>query len=159
MTALITYSTRLLEASEAMTDYLQGHTEELARGEQPHVFTATGHYAELREATQELRHAMELEATLQQASRGHGSRPARAIDGLLAMHALLLEHNPYAYFELAYTRTTGWMAWICSKPAADDPNRKVLAQGQGDTAEEACDDALDAFVVPPHGIREADIPY
>lgn len=72
------------------------------------------------------------------------------IQVLIGLHTLFLETNPHAYFELAYTRHTGWMAWICDKPAKGtigDPdfgkNRTVLATGLGDTAEEACDAAID----------------
>lgn len=35
-----------------------------------------------------------------------------------------------------------WMAWLCSKPSSDDANRKVLAKGQGETAELAAEAAL-----------------
>lgn len=72
-----------------------------------------------------------------------------ALPKLLDHHAALLEHNSYAYFELAYTRSTGWMAWITDKPAKGEPgtaeyarSRKVIARGQGDTPEEAAADAL-----------------
>lgn len=65
-----------------------------------------------------------------------------AIRSLIARHAEELEQNDYAYFELAYTRRTGWMAWICSNHRDDDPNRKVIACGQGDTPDEACDAAI-----------------
>lgn len=61
---------------------------------------------------------------------------------LLSMHAQELEQNEYAYFELAYTRRTEWMAWICSNHRDDDPNRKVIARGQGSTPQEACAAAL-----------------
>ena len=61
---------------------------------------------------------------------------------LIALHAELLESNPYCYFELAFTRSTDWMAWICTHHRDVDPNRKVLAQGQGDTPEEAATRAL-----------------
>ena len=64
---------------------------------------------------------------------------------LIDLHSALLEQNPYCYFELAYTRQTMWMAWLCSKPREDDPNRKVLAQGQGETPEQAADAALESF--------------
>lgn len=66
------------------------------------------------------------------------------VQALLDMHAELLEANPYAYFELAYTRQTGWMAWITDKPfhgPVTNPDRKVLARGQGDTPAEACANA------------------
>src|SRR3989344_5733942 len=71
--------------------------------------------------------------------------PLRA---LIAQHAALLEQNEYAYFELCYHRTTGWMAWITDKPMCMPPvvnaDRKVLAQGQGGTPDEACADAAAA---------------
>lgn len=63
---------------------------------------------------------------------------------LIALHSELLEESDYTYFELARTRTTGWMAWICSHPSDTHPDRKVLARGQGDTPDEACADALAA---------------
>lgn len=67
---------------------------------------------------------------------------ANPISRLLAAHSDLLDRNPYAYFELAYTRTTGWMAWLCSDCKESNPNRKVIATGQADTPEAACADAL-----------------
>lgn len=65
---------------------------------------------------------------------------------MLAQHEAHLEQNPYAYFELAYTRRTGWMVWITDKPAFREsvlvnPDRKVLWTGQGDTPDEACENA------------------
>ena len=67
------------------------------------------------------------------------------VQHLLDLHHALLQKNPYCYFELAYTRQTGWMAWICSKPQEDDPNRKVIAQGQGISPEDACEKAVSYF--------------
>ena len=71
-----------------------------------------------------------------------------AIRELIAKHRAELEHNDYAYFELAYTRRTGWMAWITDKPLNGgpviNPDRKVLARGQGDTPEGACAAAIAA---------------
>ncbi|WP_208452958.1 hypothetical protein [Burkholderia gladioli] len=67
------------------------------------------------------------------------------IAALIARHAEELDWNDYAYFELAYTRQTGWMAWITDKPLQGpvlNPDRKVLARGQGATPAEACRDAL-----------------
>ena len=68
------------------------------------------------------------------------------IKALVAQHARLIdEGNNYAYCEIAYTRQTGWMAWITDKPLAvvvESPDRKVLFKGQGDTPEDACRDAL-----------------
>lgn len=71
-----------------------------------------------------------------------------SIRQLIAQHASLLEQNEYAYFELAYHRRTGWMAWITDKPLCmppvENPDRKVIAKGQGDTPEAACDAAIAA---------------
>lgn len=68
-----------------------------------------------------------------------------AIRDLIGKHAELREQNDYAYFELARTRQTGWMAWLCSHPVETHPDRKVLARGQGETPDEACREALDDF--------------
>ncbi|WP_454735450.1 ParB/RepB/Spo0J family partition protein [Cupriavidus necator] len=75
-----------------------------------------------------------------------------ALEELTQLHAELLESNPYCYFELAYTRKTEWMAFICDKPAEGvigtpeyGANRKVIAQGQGWTQEEACKGALNYY--------------
>jgi hypothetical protein len=72
----------------------------------------------------------------------------KAIQELINEHTKLVRSgNPYAYFELAYTRQTGWMAWICDR--SPDPNtgrpivgRIVLACGQGNTPNIACKNAL-----------------
>lgn len=71
---------------------------------------------------------------------------------LVAFHAEQLNSNPYCYFELAYTRSTAWMAWITDRPAQGEPgtaahakSRKVIVRGQGDTPTEACQDALNAL--------------
>ncbi|MBD9406232.1 hypothetical protein IB236_12865 [Acidovorax sp. ACV02] len=70
---------------------------------------------------------------------------ADPIRALIAEHAAVLDQNESAYFELCYHRATGWMAWITDKPLCMppvvNPDRKVLAQGQGHTADEACRDA------------------
>lgn len=99
----------------------------------------------------------ELEKIVAEESARHAAAPqapaAPAVDALapvlalLDVHAALLDANPYAYFELAYTRQTGWMAWITDKPfhgPVINPDRKVLARGQGDTAAEACAAAAQA---------------
>ncbi|CDY79430.1 hypothetical protein BGLT_02211 [Caballeronia glathei] len=85
------------------------------------------------------------------AAHGEQAECARrdAIRQLVARHAEELEKNDYAYFELAYTRRTGWMAWICSNHRDDDRNRKVLARGQGDTPEAACTAANEQAVKEP----------
>ena len=62
---------------------------------------------------------------------------------ILKVHSNFLRENPYCYFELAYTRPTQWMVWICSKSIDDDPNRVVHTKGQGHTPEEAAKEALE----------------
>ena len=64
---------------------------------------------------------------------------------VMAIHTDMLQTNHYCYFELAYTRYTDWMVWICSNAREQDPNRKVLLQGQGPTPEEACANALSQY--------------
>lgn len=64
---------------------------------------------------------------------------------VMAIHTDMLQTNHYCYFELAYTRYTDLMVWICSNAREQDPNRKVLLQGQGPTPEEACADALSRY--------------
>ena len=167
MTTLFDLSARLLDASDTMTTYLGQHQAELARGEQPHVFTATDAYAQLQEAAEQLRHGLELAQALE--AHGAGTDITCPIEGLIEMHGVLLEHNPNAYFELAYTRTTGWMAWVCDKPATGTPgtesygsNRNVLASGQGDTPEQACDNAIDQLLYTPDKAAQLlanEIPY
>lgn len=75
-----------------------------------------------------------------------------ALEQLTAIHAELLKDNPYCYFELAYTRKTEWMVFLCDKPAEGvigtseyGANRKVIVQGQGWTQEEACKAALASY--------------
>lgn len=65
-----------------------------------------------------------------------------SLDQLLEIYESIREVNPYAYFELACTRQTDWMAWICSNMREEDPNREIIAKGQGSTPEEACENAL-----------------
>lgn len=74
----------------------------------------------------------------------YGSR-WRNLDDLVALHTEQLSSNEYAYFELAYTRRTGWMAWVCSHFREDNPNREVIACGQADTPESACARAMDEY--------------
>lgn len=69
-------------------------------------------------------------------------RGGNAIRDLIAKHAELLGESDYTYFELARTRQTDWMAWICSHPSETHPDRKILARGQGETPDAACRDAM-----------------
>uniref|UniRef100_A0AAU6W3X8 Uncharacterized protein n=1 Tax=Pseudomonas phage Cygsa01 TaxID=3138529 RepID=A0AAU6W3X8_9VIRU len=66
----------------------------------------------------------------------------RPMDMLVAYHAEALQVHPYAYFELAYSRSTGWMAWVCTNVINRDKRRHVLAVGGGATPDEACRYAL-----------------
>lgn len=61
---------------------------------------------------------------------------------LLKLHEAYLVENPYCYFELAYTRKTAWMVWICTNSHEADVNRRVITTGQGQTIVEACAAAL-----------------
>ena len=72
-----------------------------------------------------------------------------ALQQLIDIHTALLERSAYCYFELSYTRSTMWMVWICTKCIDVDPNRKVIAQGQGETPEAAAQDALESFPKTP----------
>lgn len=74
-------------------------------------------------------------------------REKEALPQIMAIHAEELKTNPYCYFELAYTRATGWMVWVCDK--CPDPDtmqpyqgRKIITNGQGATPEEAAKNAL-----------------
>lgn len=71
---------------------------------------------------------------------------ADPVHALIAVHSEHLKANEYAYFELACTRQTGWMAWICTYPQETHPDRKVLAKGQGETPQGACNAALSDYV-------------
>ena len=66
---------------------------------------------------------------------------------VMSIHSEMLKTNHYCYFELAYTRYTEWMVFICTNAREQDPNRRVLLQGQGSTPEEACENALNNFEV------------
>lgn len=70
------------------------------------------------------------------------------LNKVMSIHKEMLESNPYCYFELAYSRTTDWMIWVCSKALKNDPNRKVLLRGQGLTPEEAAKNALENYKEP-----------
>ena len=74
-----------------------------------------------------------------------GSDFSSGLRVLIDVHEALLGRNPYCYCEIAYTRQTGWMAWLCSKPQADDPNRQVLGVGQGQSANEAAFRCVDSY--------------
>jgi hypothetical protein len=59
------------------------------------------------------------------------------------------EANPYLYFELARDRKTDWMCWLVdqsraavSGERANAEGKPVLCEGQGATANEACEPAV-----------------
>jgi hypothetical protein len=94
----------------------------------------------------ELRHAAQmLLAAAPEVAQPAAQGAVDPIRALIAAHAELMDQNEYCYFELARTRQTDWMAWITTKPRKDDPQRKVLARGQGDTPDDACSDALSSL--------------
>lgn len=70
------------------------------------------------------------------------SRMTDPIAQFEAEHRKLIVANPYCYAEIAYTRATGWMAWLCTNCRDQDPGRKVLACGEGKTMAAACRNAL-----------------
>lgn len=70
----------------------------------------------------------------------------RRLQHLIDLHSKLLQENSYCYFELAYTRTTMWMAWICTDQRENNPQRIVLAQGQGESPDAAARAALESYV-------------
>lgn len=157
-TALVTLALRLLESSEAMTTYLNAHQTELAAGEEPHIFTATNAYADLQQASQDFRHALELAEALN--SQGIAEEITCPIQGLVAMHGLLLDVMPEAFFELTWTQQNKWAAHICDKPGFGA--NRVLASGHGATAAEACDNTIDELLTRPDEVAELlgdEIPY
>lgn len=146
----------LKEDGASMDGYWAGW---LARSEQPpamavpddaailtHFHTAKDQDAHLYSDPGEVVHQLTQAELLQAARAMLATTPqaANPIKSLIAIHNELLGEYPYCYFELAYTRRTDWMAWLCTKPREDDPERKVLACGQGLTAEEACAEAVSA---------------
>lgn len=147
-TLLLSRAAAILEAAESMIGFLRDHTDELARGEAPHTLAAHDAYTELQTAA----HALRL----------HFDSPSvedvGAFDALVAMHAYMLESNHHCTFELAYTRQAGWMARICAQTAEHDPHSAVLASGQGDSPEEACEQALDRLTTHAD-IGEDEVPY
>jgi hypothetical protein len=80
---------------------------------------------------------------------------ATKLQQLIDVHSALLVRNPYCYFELAYTKSTNWMAWICTGNRDLNPSRKVLACGQGACPETAAAAALDDFLERGEREREA----
>ena len=66
---------------------------------------------------------------------------------LAALRNRLGETNPHTYCEVAFTRQTEWMAWLCDKSPDPGtgrplPNRIVLARGQGESMNAACFNCL-----------------
>ena len=120
-----------------------------------YCMSGTSSEADLSYYSHELRALDDIRAALTAHKPGGGDAKdavpgESALDALINVHQELVEDNPYCYFELAHTRQTGWMAWITDKPLypvqeVANPDRKVLARGQGDSAEEACRIALAAI--------------
>lgn len=156
---LVDLALRLLESSEAMTTYLNAHQAELAAGEEPHIFTATQAYADLQQASQDFRHGLELAEALN--SQGIADEITCPIQGLIAMHGLLLDVIPTARLKLLYEPGADWRAWVYH-PKPDSTEHRVLATGTGGTAAEACDNAIDELLTRPDEVAElldAEIPY
>lgn len=103
--------------------------------------------------SEDMARAHVLEAAWLGWKAGKAAAAEDPIRALIAKHAELLADGPYAhycYFELAFTRHTGWMAWLCSNQREQDPDRVVLANGQGSTPDEACRAAL--LNMPPNAV-------
>lgn len=73
---------------------------------------------------------------------------------VINLHQELLKENSYCYFELAYTRQTDWMIWICSNAREFDPKRKVLLCGQGATPNEAAQAGLSKYLAEQSNERD-----
>lgn len=104
------------------------------------VIHTKGGYGELR-SLYRLINIWGAEQRATHPANGAQAGDADPIRKLIALHAEELDQNEYAYFELARTRRTDWMAWICTNLVDLDPSRKVLATGQGLTPDEACANA------------------
>jgi len=52
---------------------------------------------------------------------------------------------PFLYVEIARTRSTEWMAWLCTHNRETNPNREVIVSAQGLTSSEACKKALQEY--------------
>ncbi|WHI46554.1 hypothetical protein [Microbulbifer sp. VAAF005] len=66
------------------------------------------------------------------------SNPGNNVAEFINKAVELENHYPFLYVEIARTIRTDWMAWLKEDTRCKDS----LAQGQGLTAEEACEDAL-----------------
>ena len=60
----------------------------------------------------------------------------------------MINEYPFLYVEVARTRTTEWMAWLCTHNKDTHTDRMVLASAHGFTADEACKNALDELEKP-----------
>lgn len=153
-TALLARAAALLEAAESMIGFLRDHTDEIARGEDPHVFTATDAYTELQQAADALRAIIDTEAqSIRVADIGATNT---ALDALVAMHALLHEEDSQIGFDLSFMNGYGWTAMICER---SEVTQKAIAYGVGETTEEACENALDQLTATGAAIPESEIPY
>lgn len=66
------------------------------------------------------------------------------------VHFLELAHQligrfPFLYVEIARTRPTDWMAWVCTHNRDTHPDRTVLVSEHGSTPDEACIKGLEAL--------------
>jgi hypothetical protein len=66
-----------------------------------------------------------------------GDHPGIAL--LFERHSRLasLPELPNAFVEIAYTRHTGWCAWLCSDDLLVNPRRTILAHATGHTVDDA----------------------
>lgn len=59
-------------------------------------------------------------------------------DEFLEAAEALISQYPHLYVEVARTRPTDWMAWVCTHNRDTNPDRVVLIEAQGSTYQEAC---------------------
>lgn len=155
---LVELALRLLEATEALSDHVLGNAEAMASGDGPSVTAATEQFVAMLDAAMAMRHGVELNDALN--SQGIADEITCPIQGLIAMHGLLLDVMPEAFFELTWTQQNKWAAYICDKPGFGA--NRVLTSGHGNTAAEACDDAIDDLLTRPDEVAEMldnEIPY
>lgn len=151
MSNLLSLAMRLLEASEAMTNYVIEHQTELACGEDPHIFSAVTAFTDLQKAAHDFRHGLELAEALN--SQGIPDEITCPIQGLIAMHGMLLDVIPTASLKLLYEPGEDWRAWVYH-PKPDSSEHRFLATGTGGTAAEACDNAIDELLTRPDAAAE-----
>lgn len=68
---------------------------------------------------------------------------AENIRRLFELQQSLSEEYPFMHFKLCASRTVGWLVEVCEDSRERIQDRKMLAQGHGNTLDEACAAALE----------------